>query len=112
MPAGRLDLVYVSRRDPHLDRQPGALGHDGREAGRRGDDAADGEDGHLVDCAGDRRADIGAREPVLIGNPAILQLRELGLGLAQLALGLGAGGVADRDDLQCPPPVRHLPEAA
>ena len=88
-------------RDPHLDGELGAPRGTmvaSRAGGR--DDAADGEDGHLVDGAGDGRADVGARQPVLVGDAAVLQFGQLRLDLAQLALRLGAGRVVDRDDLQ------------
>ena len=54
----------------------------------------------FVDGAGDRRPDVGARQPVLDGDAALAELGDLRLDHGQFALRLGAGLLVDGDDLQ------------
>src|SRR5690606_23342893 len=53
-----------------------------------------------VDDPGKRGADTGAGEPVLYGDPAIVELGDLRLDAAQLALRLGPRLLIDSNDLE------------
>src|SRR5215510_2802850 len=93
-------LVDVLRRQLRLDGEPVGFRHDQHERLARLHHAADRVHGQLVHDAVLRGADVDAHELVLGGNPALHQLGDLALDLAQLLGHLAAEILIDLEDLQ------------
>jgi hypothetical protein len=95
-----MDLIDLVRRDPRLDGEAVAVGHDQHDGLAPLDDAADRVHALLKDLASLRRDQVDALEQVFGGDAFFNQLGFLAADVGQLLADLGAQVLVDLQDFQ------------